>query len=68
MYLRRLKDVAKKTSFLRYIWDVLKTRNFIKREALAQAFSCGFSEISKNTFLTEHLWGTASVNLWTDWY
>ena len=25
MYLRRLKDVSKKTSFLRCIWDVLKT-------------------------------------------
>ena len=25
MYLRRLKDVTKKTSFLRYFWDVLKT-------------------------------------------
>ena len=25
MYLRRLKDVTKKTSFLRCIWDVLKT-------------------------------------------
>ena len=23
-------------------------------------FSCGFYEISKNTFLTEHLWTTAS--------
>ena len=23
-------------------------------------FSCDFCEISKNTFFTEHLWGTAS--------
>ena len=42
--------------------------NFIKREALAQVFSCEFCEISKNTFLTEPLWATASVNLWTNWY
>ena len=26
-----------------------------------QVFSCEFCEISKNIFLTEHLWTTASV-------
>ena len=31
------------------------TCNFIKKEALAQVFSCEFCEISKNTFFTEHL-------------
>ena len=30
---------------------------------LAQVFSCEFSEISKNTFFTEHLWATASSSL-----
>ena len=35
--------------------------NFIKKETLAQVFSCEFCEISKNTFFTEHLWETASV-------
>ena len=34
--------------------------NFIKKEALAQVFSCEFCEISKNAFLTEHVWATAS--------
>ena len=29
---------------------LLKSRNFIKKETLAQVFSCGFCEISKNTF------------------
>ena len=29
-------------------------------EALAQVFSCEFCEISKNAFLTEHVWATAS--------
>ena len=29
--------------------------NFIKKETLAQMFSCEFCEISKNTFFTEHL-------------
>ena len=29
--------------------------NFIKKETLAQVFSCEYCEISKNTFLAEHL-------------
>ena len=29
--------------------------NFIKKETLAQVFSCEFCEISKNTFFIEHL-------------
>ena len=33
--------------------------NFIKKETLAQVFSCEFCEISKNTFFTEHLQTTA---------
>ena len=37
--------------------------NFIKKETLAQMFSCEFCEISKNIFFTEHLWTTASVYL-----
>ena len=32
-------------------------------ETLAQAFSCEFSEISKNAFLTEHVWATVSIFL-----
>ena len=35
--------------------------NFIKKEILAQMFSCEFCEISKNNFFTEHLWATASA-------
>ena len=38
-------------------------RNFIKKENLAQVFSCELCEISKNTFFTEHLRATASVLL-----
>ena len=37
--------------------------NFIKKETLAQVFSCEFCEIFKNTFFTEHLRMTASI-LW----
>ena len=34
--------------------------NFIKKETLAQAFSCEFSEISKNVFFTEYVWAATS--------
>ena len=34
--------------------------NFIKKDTLAQVFSCEFCEISKNTFFTEHLRVTAT--------
>ena len=39
-------------SFYKNQWD---NCSFIKKETLAQAFSCEFCEISKDTFLTEHL-------------
>ena len=35
-------------------------KHTIKKETLAQVFSCEFREIAKNTFFTEHLWATAS--------
>ena len=35
----------------------------LSKMRLAQVFSCGFCEISKNTLFTEHLWTTASVLL-----
>ena len=34
---------------------------FIEKEALTQVFSCEFCKISKNTFLIENLWATAST-------
>ena len=34
--------------------------NFIKKETLAQVFSCEFWEIFKSTFFTEHLRETAT--------
>ena len=37
--------------------------NFIKKETLAQVFSCEFFKIFKNTLFTEQLWRTASVSL-----
>ena len=38
-----------------------KACNFIKKETVAQVFSCEFWEISKNTFSTEHVWATGSI-------
>ena len=37
--------------------------NFIKKETLAQVFSCAFCEIIKNTFFTEHVWTIASKSI-----
>ena len=34
---------------------------FIRKESLAQVFSCEFCEISKKTFFIEHLRTTASL-------
>ena len=38
----------------------LRPETSLKKETLAQVFSCEFYEICKNTFLTEHLKTTAS--------
>ena len=38
----------------------MKTATLLKM-TLAEAFSCGFCEISKNTFFTEYLWATTSA-------
>ena len=40
----------------------LANGGFIKKDTLAQVFSCEFCKISKNTFLTEHLRTTTSVH------
>ena len=37
--------------------------NFIKKETLAQVFSCEFCKIFKNTFFTEHILATASAHV-----
>ena len=34
----------------------------MKKKTLAQVLSCEFRQISNNTFFTEHLWTTASIN------
>ena len=37
-------------------WCRSQACNFIKKETLAQVFSCEFYEIFNNTLFTEHLW------------
>ena len=39
----------------------LRPATLLKKETLAQVFSCEFREIFEKTFFTEHLWSTASV-------
>ena len=38
-----------------YYWQTEAVANFIKKEILAQVFSCELCKIFKNTFFTEHL-------------
>ena len=60
---RCLKNFAKFTA--KHLRQKLLSRpqacNFIKKETVAQAFSCEFSKIFKNTFFKEYLRVTASV-------
>ena len=42
-----------------YIAIIKLFNHTIKKEAVAQMFSCEICEIAKNTFFTEHLWATA---------
>ena len=47
-------------SFLNKVVE-LQVCNFIKMETLALILFFEFCEIFKNTFFTEHVWGTASI-------
>ena len=42
--------------------------HFIKKETLAQVFSCEFCKIFEETFFTEHLWTTSSENKRQNFY
>ena len=59
--LRNFTKLTGKQLFQSLFFSVPEACNFIKKETLAEVFSCEFCEISKNTFFTEHLWVTASV-------
>ena len=47
----------------KHLCQSLFFKKVAEKETLAQMFHCEFREISKNTFLTEHLWTTASIRL-----
>ena len=58
VFLKTLQNSQENTSAR--VSFLIKAGNFIKKEALAQVFSCEICEISKNTFFTKHLWMTSS--------
>ena len=55
-----LRNFTKFTGKHLFLRKTSEAYNFIKKETLAQVFSCEFCEIFKNTFFTEDLWMTAS--------
>ena len=57
---KNTEAVAQACSVKKMLKKIPKACSFIKKEPLAQVFSCEFWEISKNTFFTEHVWTTAS--------
>ena len=54
-----LRNFAKFTG--KHLCQRLFFNKIIKKESLAQMFSCGFCKISKNSFFTEHLRTNASI-------
>ena len=55
MFLEILQNSQENTCARVSFFNKVAGRNFMEKETLAQVFSCEFGEISKNTFLTEHL-------------
>ena len=49
----------------RRLYQCLRPATLLKKETLAQAFSCEFCEISKNSFFMEHLLTIAPINIMT---
>ena len=47
-------------NFAKFTGKQAEVCNFIKKETLAQLFSCEFCESSRNIFFTKHLCATAS--------
>ena len=45
-----------------FFYKVAGLRQRYEKKTLAQVLSCEFRQISNNTFFTEHLWMTASIN------
>ena len=55
------ENTCVRVSFLIKLEVEVGAYNFINKETLAQAFSCEFCKISRNTLFTEHLWAIVSV-------
>ena len=55
-------------NFAKFTGKQLCQSLLLKKESLAQVFSCEFFEISKNTFSTEHLRTTASAGTFTTFF
>ena len=61
LFLSKVADLRPATLLRKTLW--LKAYNFIKKDTLAQVFSCEFCEISKTTFFTEQPRATVSLSL-----
>ena len=57
--LRNLEKLGGKHLCQSLFFDKKRGLQLIKKETLAQVFSCEFCEISKNIFFIEHVWATA---------
>ena len=58
---QKFRKIHRKTTVrVSFLMKLQAPCNFIKNETLAQVFSCGFCEISENTFFTERVRTTAS--------
>ena len=61
---RPVNCVVNYADYADYLVNYAEVCHFFKKEILAQMFSCEFCEIFKNTIFTEHLWVTASANVY----
>ena len=61
--LRNLKKFTGKHLCQGLLFNKVADLNLVKKETLAQVFSCEFFEILKTTFSTEHIWMTASISV-----
>ena len=59
VFLKISQNSQENTSFFNKVTDP-RPATLLKKESLAQVFSCEFCQIFKNTFFTEHLRKTNS--------
>ena len=56
----KFRKIHEKTTVPESLFFLPEASNFIKKETLAQMFSCELCKIFKSNFFTEHLRTTAS--------